>query len=344
MTQTRKFFFFEWIVIDRCNLACSYCVTKGGNSQKTHQDVKYVSGREIDIAHKIVELSKRAERVVVNLTGGEPLLLDNFSEVLSILASANNITLGMVTNLKLIDKYADDIARIFPAMNIGGSLHLHYRSDEEIERLIFLLITYKGRLNINLSQVDYNLTEEEKIKIKRVEELTGYVVDLQPFIPPYSKAFRVENESEILATNFVPSLGKRCALGYSIFLIHPDGRFRFDLWCHDDTRKIGNFLDITTTNFNEYILKGMKKCPNNQCRCNYNTFHHVEYLAACESLAYPDEEIFGAENRNMNLKTLPPHGDIVRQLNERIHDLESSLSWRITRPLRWLSDRLRGNL
>lgn len=343
MTQARKFFFFEWIVIDRCNLACSYCVTKGGNSQKSQQDVIYVSGRELDIARKIVELSKKAERVVVNLTGGEPLLLDNFSDVLSILAAAENITLGMVTNLKLIDEYADDIERIFPAMNIGGSLHLQYRTDEEIERLISFLKSYKGRLNISLSQVDHNLTDEMRRTIARITDQTGFNVDLQPFIPPYAKEFRVQNEDEILETNFVPSLGKRCALGYSMFLIHPDGRFWFDLWCHDETRKIGNFLDITTTNFDEYILKGMKKCPNKQCRCNYNTFQHVEYLAACESLAYPDEEVFGANNRKMTQETLTPHEDIVQKLNIRIHALEASLSWRITRPLRWFADRLRGN-
>lgn len=343
MIENRKFFFFEWIVIDRCNLSCSYCVTKGGNSQKAYRDVKYVKGREIDIARKIVELSKRTERVFVNLTGGEPLLLSNFPEVLSILASAENITLSMVTNLKLIGKCANDIEHIFPAMNIGGSLHVHYRTYEEIECIISFLNNYKDRLHFNLSQVDYNLTNEEKGTIARIEAQTGYKVDLQPFIPPYSRDFRVENENEILDTNFVTSLGKRCGLGYSYFLVHPDGSFWFDLWCNDDTRKIGNFLDITAANFNAYILEGMKQCPKKQCGCNYNTFHHAEYLADCTSLAYPDEEIFGPNNRKLEKKVFSSYEDELRNLNARIYALETSFSWRITSPLRYLCDLLRNN-
>jgi organic radical activating enzyme len=295
--QKREFFFFEWVVIDNCNLNCSYCVNKGVFSQKQKDKMVYVPGREIDIALKIVELSRKAERVHVNLTGGEPLLSDHFADVLSILASAGNVTVQLITNLKRIEKYADDIVRAFPSLNILGSLHVHFRSDHEIERLIAFVNFYKDRLHINLSQVNHDLSDEERKRVTRISNQTGLPVTFQTFIPPWTEAGKVKNEKEIMESNFGTSRGKRCCLGYSHFFLFPDGTFHYDLWCNGTTCRKGNFLSIAPENFDDFILNDMKKCLKNSCGCNYNLFNYAEYLAACQRLGYPNQEIFSPQNK-----------------------------------------------
>lgn len=296
MNCKREMFFFEWVIFDNCNLNCSYCVNKGEFSQKPTSKMSYIAGLETDIANKIVELSNNAERVVVNLTGGDPLLADHFVEVLAILANAPNITVNVITNLKRIDAVAEDIIRIMPAITIGGSLHVQFRSAQEIEQLIDFLNRYKSKLNISLSQVNHNLSFENIKTVTRITEQTGLDVMYQTFIPPWTDAGKVENEQSIRDANFVSSLGKRCCLGYSHFFLFPDGKFQYNLWCNDDTRKVGDFLRISPSNFDEFILNDMKRCPRTSCGCNYNVISYPEYSSACNRLGYTANEVFGPDN------------------------------------------------
>lgn len=296
MIDHRELLLFEWVVVDNCNLNCSYCVNKGEYSQKPKAKMLYVPGREIDIAKKIVELSSNADQVVVNLTGGDPLLSKYFVEMLTILASADNIQIRLITNMKLLPKVAAKICEIYPKLIIGGSIHAQYRSAEEIDQLADFLNQYKGRLNISLSQVDSDLSQADRVKVERLSEKTGMAVDFQRFIPPWTEAGRVEDAQKISDENFAPSLGKRCCLGYSHFLLLPDGTFCYDLWCLDRSEKTGDFLSLTGANLDHYFLEDMKKCPKSSCGCNYNLFNPTEYHAACQRLGYPFDEIFGAEN------------------------------------------------
>lgn len=297
MMQKRELFFFEWVVVDNCNLDCSYCVNKGEYSQKPKSEMTYVRGREVDIARKIVELAGSANQVVVNLTGGDPLISDYFAEVLSVLASAENIAVTLITNLKRIDRYADDILRIFPSLTIDASLHVHFRSDHEIDRLIGFLNSYKDRLSISLSQVDHDLTLEDRRRLSRIRRATRMAIEFQTFIPPWTEDGRDETSDDISAASFVSSLGKRCCLGYSHFLLLPDGTIGYDQWCNDKTRKSGNFLNLNPENRSSFILDYMKTCPMHSCGCNYNVFNYPMYVAACDRLKYAKGEVFGRTNQ-----------------------------------------------
>jgi len=296
MINYRELILFEWVVVDNCNLNCSYCVNKGEYSQKSKAEMMYVAGREIDIAKKIVELSSNADHVVVNLTGGDPLLSNYFVDVLTILASADNIQIRLITNMKLLKNVAEKICEIYPDLIIGGSIHVQYRSNEEIDQLAGFLNEYKGRLNIGLSQVDSDLSQEDRAKVERLSEQTGMAVDFQRFIPPWTEAGKVDDAQQISDENFAPSLGKRCCLGFSHFLLLPDGSFCHDLWCLDRATKVDDFLALTSSNLNDYILEEMKMCPKTSCGCNYNLFNHSEYLSACLRLGYSESEIFESDN------------------------------------------------
>lgn len=303
MINHRELLLFEWVVVDNCNLNCSYCVNKGEYSQKPKAEMIYVPGRELDIAKKIVELSSNADNVVVNLTGGDPLLSKYFVELLTILASADNIQIRLITNMKLLKNVAEKICEIYPNLIIGGSIHAQYRSNEEIDQLADFLNEYKGRLNIGLSQVDSDLSQEDRAKVERLSEKTGMAVDFQRFIPPWTDAGKVDNAQQISDENFAPSLGKRCCLGFSHFLLLPDGSFCHDLWCLDRATKVDDFLALTSSNLHDYILEEMKKCPKTSCGCNYNVFNYPEYLSACQRLGYSAAEIFGSENLRQSDET-----------------------------------------
>lgn len=349
MTRHRELLLFEWVVVDNCNLNCSYCVNKGEYSQKPKSEMLYAPGLELDIARKIVALSSNAERVVVNLTGGDPLLSKHFVELLTILASAGNIQIRLITNMKLLKNVADRICEIYPDMMIGGSIHAQYRSNKEIDQLADFLKEYKGKLNITLSQVDCDLSPEDRSKVTRLSEKTGMSVDFQRFIPPWTEAGKVDDAQRISDENFAPSFGKRCCLGYSHFLLLPDGSFCYDLWCLDRTAKVGDFLSLTPSNLKDYILEDMKWCPKSSCGCNYNLFNHSEYLAACHRLGYSEAEIFvpenlrqfevskEKENANDHL-SMPPNISCNRPPEQDA--IFSSGFWRLTKALRWLRDRL----
>jgi len=294
--KKKELLLFEWVVVDNCNLFCDYCVNKGAYSHKRTPDVLYASGRELEIAHKICELSCLADKVIVTLTGGEPLLARHFKEVLEILKESGNIYINLITNLKLLDKYADVLAAMPPHISVGGSLHVHYRSDNEIDGLIASLNKFQGVFPLTLSQVDYELTSDDIEKISRIKYETGLDVNFQTYIPPWTEAGRIVNEDKILNKHFVGSKGKRCCLGYSHFFILADATFYYDLWCKDGSRKIGNFLEISKETLDRFILKDMKKCPAASCGCNYNTFSYQEYLQACDRHGYPDNEVFGRYN------------------------------------------------
>jgi len=327
MINHRELILFEWVVVDNCNLNCSYCVNKGEYSQKAKAEMKYVAGREIDIAKKIVELSSNADNVVVNLTGGDPLLSKYFVEILTILASADNIQIRLITNMKLLKNVAEKICEIYPDLIIGGSIHAQYRSNEEIDQLASFLNEYKGRLNIGLSQVDSDLSQEDRAKVERLSEKTGMAVDFQRFIPPWTEAGKIDDAQRISDENFAPSLGKRCCLGFSHFLLLPDGSFCHDLWCLDRVTKVDDFLALTSSNLQDYILEEMKRCPKTSCGCNYNLFNHSEYLSACQRLGYSEVEIFGGGNLKQadeTVESVGPANNLLARLKTKVIKLVSN--------------------
>jgi organic radical activating enzyme len=299
----KPYLFFEWKITEKCNVGCSYCVNSVGAeaSPKT-------PGNTIKVAEKLLALSKDVERLTINLTGGEPTIAPYIRECLLILTKARNIDLRLITNLRAVSHIED----LFPAFSsISVSLHLAYRSDEEVNRIIRTINQHKARVCFYPTQVDYQINEDIQATLMKIKKETGLIMTLQPFITPWayhntqrmppeatkaaSPATTPQHEKptptagKISSSDTPKTAGKRCCLGYFTFLINPDASLQYDLWCNDRTRKIGDFLLLQPE---EFILNDMKKCPDLTCGCNYNYFSHKEYLRECARKGYPKKEIF----------------------------------------------------
>lgn len=127
----------------------------------------------------------------------------------------------------------------------------------------------------------------------------------QTFIPIHEDSNKNKDEAKIISDrHFVSTLGKRCCLGYSHFFIKPDGKFYYDLWCNERTRKVGDFLSLSPNTFDKFILDNMRKCPESSCGCNYNIFHNDEYLSACKRLGYSKKEVCSRKNTRLPQRIL----------------------------------------
>ena len=293
----KELFYFEWVIFDNCNFKCSYCVNKGEFSHKEAGQLLYVPGRELDIARKIVELSAYAKKVDVNLTGGEPLLSKHLQEVVSILKSAPNIKIHLITNFLLINRIMDSIDD-FDSVLL--SLHIHHRHDKDTKQLIGSINQAKKKVPLILSQVDYNLSHEDKQALSEIESGTGLAINYQAFIPPWTEDGKVSEAKKISDATFVSSLGKRCILGYFNYFLLPDGTFYYGLWCNKHSKKKGNFLAPIDENKDFFFPKEIEKCKASSCGCNYNTYCYDEYLAECKKLGYPKSERFGRYNKRIS--------------------------------------------
>lgn len=82
-----------WEVTYACNQNCEYCIAKAGNPQPDE-----LSRSEIDaVLNELVELQVG----LINITGGEPLLKKDTALYIARKASANGITLDLLTNAVL---------------------------------------------------------------------------------------------------------------------------------------------------------------------------------------------------------------------------------------------------
>lgn len=290
----RSLGFFEWVVIDNCNLRCSYCVNKGEYSHKSKAQMIYVPEREISVAQKIVEVSDEFERMIVNLTGGEPTLAPRLDEAIRILAGAGNIEIRLITNLRAVERFR----QIAPYLSLAYvSLHVALRDEQEIDAIIAAINDTKGSLQIFLTQVDFGLTKEDYLKLAKIQKQTGMKIEFQRFIPPWTEDGKLDDAEKISAESFRNSFGKRCALGYFYFLIEADGTLKYDLWCSD--RKADKQVSLVENGFpgiGKYILDDMKKCPRQSCGCNYNYFFYDLYKKECRLKGYASSEVFGRYN------------------------------------------------
>jgi hypothetical protein len=289
----RKLLYFEWVIIDKCDMGCSYCIDKAVHSQKPDADILYVPGYEIETAEKILELCDHAETVLVSICAAEPLLAVHIKDVFSILEKGNNINIRLFTNLNRLADVCEDIVHLGPRVEVVGSLHISYHGDEWVDRLLRLVNQYKEKVRFRLSQVDHELNGDDRRRLFRIERDSGmpvcYVTYVQPAPPASGLDLGTDGKKNANESKFQASLGKRCCLGYSHFFLNPDGTFKYGLWCMEN--KIGPFHSIHTSSFDQYILDGMLKCPRPYCVCNYNVHDYDAYLAACESLGYPKREI-----------------------------------------------------
>jgi len=88
---------------DQCNLRCHYCMPEDATFMAKHI---YLS--PFELAEILTEL-KSLGLQEVRLTGGEPLLREDFSEILRLLSTLHFSKLALTTNGVLLHKYLDDL-------------------------------------------------------------------------------------------------------------------------------------------------------------------------------------------------------------------------------------------
>ncbi len=92
-------------VTDRCNLRCRYCMPEEGVSLKDHKEI--LSFEEItDVVNTGVKLGISK----IRLTGGEPLVRKDISELIRMIKAIDGIDdIGLTTNGTLLPKMAEEL-------------------------------------------------------------------------------------------------------------------------------------------------------------------------------------------------------------------------------------------
>lgn len=92
-------------VTDRCNLRCIYCMPSEGIPLMSHEDI--LSYEEICI---VAQAAAELGIVKVRLTGGEPLVRAEVTNLLAMLARIQGIDdISLTTNGVLLQRYADEL-------------------------------------------------------------------------------------------------------------------------------------------------------------------------------------------------------------------------------------------
>jgi len=94
-------------VTDRCDLRCSYCLPKGFSDFQEPED--WLS---FDETTRIVAAFARLGATQIRLTGGEPLVRQNFSELVKKITAIPELSdLSLSTNATRLAKQAADLKR-----------------------------------------------------------------------------------------------------------------------------------------------------------------------------------------------------------------------------------------
>jgi hypothetical protein len=139
------------------------------------------------------------------------------------------------------------------------------RDSSEVLFEYFLELSSKNKTHSDMVDNDTQSMQLEKLQKKRNEQMAKY--------------------------GYERTLGKRCCLGYSTFYIAVNGDMNFDQWCLPNVQTL-NILDISIDVFNKLRLKRMKKCQNEFCHCNFNSFVYEDYLKSFIADKYPIEDLY----------------------------------------------------
>ncbi|MEO5364866.1 MAG: radical SAM protein [Magnetococcus sp. WYHC-3] len=289
--------FFEWAVIDTCNLPCHYCVNIGEYSHKGKSRRTYQPGIEGQIAQRLVALAPHFRRMVVNMTGGEPTTARDFAQVLRLLGQTPNIETRLITNLKHAAPLVEEL-RLLDSILV--SVHAGYRTEADIDDMIAVLRALRGHVpRIKVEQVNYQLGPRERELLQRLQEGTGLPIGFQTFMPPWTAQGQMVDADSINRSHFRTTRGKRCALGVFYFMIQANGELDTGLWCHPDTRRRIDLLAPEADHPGAFVEADMAPCRWENCGCNYNYFDQVTYLREALSRGYAPGELFWLPNQRL---------------------------------------------
>ena len=287
----KDYLVLDWCVADICNMNCEYCISSDiKRNEPTYRTPD--NNTVLSIAYRIKELSNYVKKITVNLCGGEPLLAENIGEAIEVLSEKSNIELVLITNFKLIDKIQTRAAK-FKELII--SLHIKYRSEDEVSAMIDKINELQIGSNISLSQVDYKLSDKDLSKLARINYYTKKSINLQTYNIPIIAG---DNHDSSGYDNFKSPHGKYCLIGNMFFNISSDGILSFNLWCHknDEARKI-NFLGSIDEIVEIISNRNYFTCSFSYCPCNYNVTFYENYLSSMKEFEIDRKILFKSETR-----------------------------------------------
>ena len=105
-TFNRTIDYIRISITDRCNLRCVYCMPSGGVKFLEHRDI--LQYEEIE---RILRVAVHTGMRKVRITGGEPLVRRNITDLIKMIKGIEGIhQLSMTTNGILLERYAEPLA------------------------------------------------------------------------------------------------------------------------------------------------------------------------------------------------------------------------------------------
>ncbi len=141
-------------LIERCNLRCTYCMPKNGIELSPKSNIM-TSNEIFDIAKIFVKNGVTK----IRLTGGEPLIRKDITEIIKNLASLP-VTLSITTNAIIVDRFIE-VFKKYNLKNINVSL-------DSLNRKKFKQITRRDYYDKVLSNIYLLIKEQYKVKVNIV--------------------------------------------------------------------------------------------------------------------------------------------------------------------------------
>ncbi len=240
-------FHIQWHITDRCNLRCLHCYQDNFSAESELS----LSSLEKIFLNVLDFVKGRKQKLVIDITGGEPFLYNDWKELFSMVYHNPSVKkTGIITNGFFLDekniKFLANFER--PVIKI---------STEGVSKQTFELFRGKGNYEIfteTCEKIKYAFTRGEKILMFTLtKENTGEVADLFDFIREYNfSAFILErfipwgrgkkiSESLISHQEWLSTLQLLCdrcgvdeninfLLPYRGFMVRADNKGNYDLF------------------------------------------------------------------------------------------------------------------
>ncbi len=309
-SSTDRFKRVNYIITDYCNLFCKHCCYSAKFLKEEKND--YVITKELEILDRIISLKPET----LTITGGEPLTIKNFDEVLEKVKNSGISQRILQTNGTLItEQNIDALVDCFNSFDISldGSTPQEtalLRGEGTYEKVIHAIELLKQKQVKSIS-ISCAMNTDEAERRKRFEDLCARL-EVKPIVRQMSTTGRAKKQNfESQDKNedyFYNMLGQycNCAAGRTEITVNNKGEVFPCLNFLDEQYSMGSIFDDDILNmlgwkkehtwyqnFSEYVSIGRKECS--ECEVNvlcwncpfqvktYMELHDVESLTSiCE--------------------------------------------------------------
>lgn len=272
----------HWNPTDKCNLACTYCLTKQtSNTENNRSSWQIFNQKEkintiaIDKFNQTLEQTKLTFKISFT-GGGEPFIIPNLVELCGVLAKKHFLSF----NTNLTSNKISNFIKIVPpekVMDIGASLHVDelFRLNLQNRFIENYLLLRKNGYNICAREIAHPSFSSRVPQIKKYFSARGIEVHFDPYVGEYkSKQYPEAYTSEELnqfglqrlhnnTENIHQQENKICNAGYNAAYISPTGEI---FQCPSIPKKIGHIY--TEIKFQETL----SNCTADFCVCPLNKY------------------------------------------------------------------------